>query len=82
MSEQDTLVTNYTTAVTTDATELISAILSYHKFLGTILLDCPSLDTEHLQQLQNVPKTALFALRKYMTLLEQTVRTATEVGNF
>ena len=51
MSSQDDIVTAYTTAVTTTTSAFITAVLNYQNSLAVVLLQVPTLDSDHLAEI-------------------------------
>lgn len=64
--EQDTIVTNVRSLITSQAISLRTPTLAYTKELNLSLYDIATLDTEHLATLKLVNKNGLLALRKVL----------------
>lgn len=70
---QDTIVTNFTTAVTTEAAALVITLADYGKTLTDLLYDIDTLDSDHRAAIRTTSKATLIHLRGRMEILSRTI---------
>lgn len=70
---QDTIVTNFTAAVTTDAATFITDLAVYGKSLVDLIYEIDSLDAAHKDQIRSLDRSAILLLRARLERFNQTL---------
>lgn len=76
--DQDQVVADFTTHITTTANTLVGELLAYHSNLSGLLFQIAELDDDHKAEIRTLSKVTLIKLRQRLESLTVTVRSATQ----